>query len=518
MKQVNRREVIKTGAACLASVGAGRLNHVAATNQARPVLYRAAGAIEAPAAVLPAGQSLPFGWGGFAIPLAAHGGAAVLRWERGAGDKGDARFRFTVAVDVRDRNQVEVFLPRSGVALGNFAVDYATVFQVFELLVKEPQVEAVFDEGLGLRLGAGERPLWVFGARTSSLAAAAAGGQPIDRALTPHLLFASNTDPLSKFYDRMFSLASVQMFGWMEGCVLDGLTDSQNLFKGARARSAVEQHLMLFFDRQENFVYESPRSVRVTNSVYGIEGLLPFATLARRAPRHRALKVALDFCSARAKADGIIQDGNHLSTEGSYTVGYPLAVMSRIYRRGDLAELCARQLRGRLAALVTDEAILQSRNADGRGTGHRNWARGVAWHMLGLARCLPLLEGSVAVTDLKAEFRRVARWALSYQRPDGLWSCFIDDATTLVDTSGSAGIAAALAIGARDKLLPGSFRRAAMKAKRGLIPHLTPDGFLSGVAQANKGGAALQRSDYRVNAQFAMGLMAQLLAALGANR
>jgi hypothetical protein len=41
-----------------------------------------------------------------------------------------------------------------------------------------------------------------------------------------------------------------------------------------------------------------------------------------------------------------------------------------------------------------------------------------------------------------------------------------------------------------------------------------PDGFLGGVAQANKGGERLQRGDYRVIYQMGMGLMAQLIAAL----
>jgi len=50
----------------------------------------------------------------------------------------------------------------------------------------------------------------------------------------------------------------------------------------------------------------------------------------------------------------------------------------------------------------------------------------------------------------------------------------------------------------------------------GLKTHLTPDGFLGGVSQSNKGGEALQRGSYRVIFQMAMGLMAQLVAALEA--
>ncbi|HID22692.1 MAG TPA: hypothetical protein EYP14_09870 [Planctomycetaceae bacterium] len=44
--------------------------------------------------------------------------------------------------------------------------------------------------------------------------------------------------------------------------------------------------------------------------------------------------------------------------------------------------------------------------------------------------------------------------------------------------------------------------------------HLTSDGLLGGASQSNKGGESLQRSDYRRVYQMAMGLQAQLIAAL----
>ena len=44
-------------------------------------------------------------------------------------------------------------------------------------------------------------------------------------------------------------------------------------------------------------------------------------------------------------------------------------------------------------------------------------------------------------------------------------------------------------------------------------PYVTPDGFLTGVAQSNAGGEQLQREGYRVIAQFGAGLTGQLIAA-----
>ncbi|MGH9839132.1 MAG: glycoside hydrolase family 88 protein [Blastocatellia bacterium] len=99
--------------------------------------------------------------------------------------------------------------------------------------------------------------------------------------------------------------------------------------------------------------------------------------------------------------------------------------------------------------------------------------------------------------------------AQGFQRSDGLWSVFVDEPKLAPNTAGSAGVAAALAIGAQQGWLGQDARTAAERCLAGLKPHLTLDGFLSGVAQANKGGESLQRGDYRVIYQMAMGLMAQ---------
>jgi rhamnogalacturonyl hydrolase YesR len=103
-----------------------------------------------------------------------------------------------------------------------------------------------------------------------------------------------------------------------------------------------------------------------------------------------------------------------------------------------------------------------------------------------------------------------------FQRDDGLWAAYVDDPGLAADTSGSAGIAAALALGARIGILPQAAAVAALRSLDGLQRHLTPDGFLGGATQANRGGEALQRSDYRVLSQMAMGLQAQLIAELSA--
>jgi rhamnogalacturonyl hydrolase YesR len=130
---------------------------------------------------------------------------------------------------------------------------------------------------------------------------------------------------------------------------------------------------------------------------------------------------------------------------------------------------------------------------DGGSRTFRNWSRGVAWYFLGLARSLPHLRAAgVDVRELETEIRRMAVFVRKHQRSDGLWNCFLDDTATEPDSSGSAGIAAALALAARAGTLSAEDLAAAQFTKSALLARLTPDGFLTGVAQGNRGGERLQ--------------------------
>ena len=81
----------------------------------------------------------------------------------------------------------------------------------------------------------------------------------------------------------------------------------------------------------------------------------------------------------------------------------------------------------------------------------------------------------------EAEVRTTAKFVRSLQRADGLWSCFLDVAATAPDTSGSAGIAAALARGARAGWLDEADHAVAARTWSALLGHLTPDGLLDNV-------------------------------------
>jgi unsaturated rhamnogalacturonyl hydrolase len=464
--------------------------------------HLAARVVSAPDVPLPAGKREPFGWKTAAIgaiPL-------VLAWPELPADARPTALRITVGLDVRDEKLIEAYLPESGRVLGAFDVRYACLFQVFEIPLAPADAADIRREGVALRLTKGAE-LRVF-----------TEGDAMPAALQPHLLVPGKADAMTEYFARMDSLACVQSFSWQGGCVLDGLLDLAALPAHAPLKDAARRHLARFIIGGK-LVYENHVSAVSDGRIYGIEGTLPFAALAKLEPQSPLLELALNSWAKKHDAEDCIQDGQHTSSEGAYTVGYPLAIIARLRKDDALEQLALTQLRVRQARLFDGKMFWRtSEPKDGViGKGNRAWARGIAWQMLGFARTLRELKHRSDLAELIAAFQQLAAWIVPYQRADGLWSVFVDKPELTPDTSGSAGIAAALAIGAQQGWLDANARTAAAKTLAGLKPHLTPDGFLGGVSQANKGGEELQRGTYRVIYQMGMGLIAQLIAALESN-
>lgn len=449
---------------------------------------------------LPSGKRLTRGWAAF--PL-AHDRPVTLGWDTKP-EPGPARLRVSVALDERDARRVTVRLHGTERILGTLDIRYAHVFQPFELLLNADDAEAAAALGVHLSLDGGATPLWLLHDPD--------GQHNLSAALMPHLLGAVIQPAREAFFDRLASLDSLQFFGWQEGCVLTGLQDlgACGLLPRDRVDAAIRRHLAHFFDDENRLSYEDDWSRPREGDIYGIECTLMFAVIAHTMPDHPVLDGALRYWRALAeKQGGAIRDEDMLSAEGSYTVAYPLAVIGRQRGEAMWTKLALEQLRLRRALFDGERLALRIMT-----TGERtfvNWCRGVAWYLLGLTRTLATVTEPPA--DLIAEVQRGCLWALA-RRSGALWPTFLGQPDTPVDTSGSAGIATALAIGARHGWLPESARKAAAEALDALNDHLTPDGFLGGVAQVNKGGEALQRDSYRVISQMAMGLMAQQIAAL----
>lgn len=464
-----------------------------------PALHHPARVVSSADLPVPEKQRAPFGWQ-LATITTAEKPPLVLQWEELPQAVTPTHFRIAVGLDERDAKEIEVTLAGSGRRLGTLDVRFPAPFQVYQMKLSPADVGDIMMEGVALRLTKGS-DLEIFVA-----------GPDLPAALLPHLLVPGTATPMEEFYQRLNSLAVVQQFGWMEGCVLEGLLDLSAIPKHAAMKEKAQRHLDLFF-RDSRLVYEDPKSVPNDGRLYGIEGGLPFAALARLHPQDARLELPLAFWESRRRPTGSIQDGGHMSTEGTYTIAYPMALIAR--QRGDekLMQDALYQCRIRQARFFDGQEFWRTYDDDGK-RGNRNWARGIAWQMLGLVRTLEVARERRDIGDLILHLQKLATWTAAQQREDGLWSVIVNEPKLTTDTAGSAGIAAALALGARNGWLDASARSAAQRTLAGLEHHLTPDGFLDGVSPSNKGGLELQRSDYRAIFQMGMGLMAQLIAAL----
>lgn len=466
---------------------------------------------EAPSArgELPQKARIPFGWPSFALAPAGESPACRVKWKGGPLPEGETiRFRLAVALDVRENVILELRLPDGGELLGVMNFSHSPVFQMEEVALTRDQAAKALASGLEIDRIQGTAPFRLF----------APGAEGIPAVLQPHLMIAGKTDVWAEFLQRMKGRDAIQTFGWMEGAMLDGVLDLHRAFPNDGYLKALEDRRDLYL-KGEDLVYENPRSMIVDNKIYGIECTLPFAVIAKTKPDHPSLSEAVEFWTSHEKktgpATGSVQDGGSCTAEGSYTVGYPLMVVAR--ERGDkaLEELAVRQFRVRQTQLVDSEGNIWLRNNDGKPM-MKNWARGVAWYFLGLVRGIAEAEGREDLADLKAEANRVMEFVIARQGEDGLWRNFFDQQDQTVDTSGSAGIAAALAIGEAHGILPAKAREAAEKTRQGLKPYLTADGLLSHGTPSNRGPAA--QGNRRQIFQVGMGLAAQLIAALDGPR
>jgi hypothetical protein len=476
----------------------------------RPIvdgLYLPASTYEAPAILVPRDKRVPFGWPSFPLSPAGQAGSARLTWpaqDLPPGD--DLRLRLALALDVQEANRIEVRLVADESLLGTLEFVRSTLFQIGEIKLTRVQAAQVLESGVELIRTEGVNPLRFLAPTPSPKATPAV--------LQPHLLVAGeDIDPWAEFFQRLRGLDVIQHFGWMEGGVLEGIYDLAQAFPTDRYATSLDRHLDQFLIGP-NLIVEHPNGTIYDNTVYGIEGTLPYAVIARRRPEHPSVQWALNYWESRVRTEfpvGIVADAAGSATaEGNYTVAYPMLAIAR--QRGDLAleTLAIEQYRIRQSLLVDAQGDIWLRY--NRGTNSfRNWARGVTWYFVGLMRGLVETRDRDDLADLRAEALRVMDHVLRYQQPDGLWRNFLDDPEQKVDTSGSAGIAAALALGAAYGLLPERARDAALHALDGLGAHLTPDGLLGGATPSNRGTEAL--GDRRVIFPLAMGFAAQLIAA-----
>lgn len=453
----------------------------------------------------------PFGWHVAGLAPAGEPGAIRIQWPQAPQEDRPALMRLCLMDTREHRKLIEATLTQSGDALGQFDVRCAAQFQLYQIRLTADQARGVRREGVTLRQVEGKNNVWILTGSTGEPAA--------PDPLWPHLLYDAATDPMREYLLRMNSLASIQNFGWMEGCVLDGLRDLSLRPKHAAMRRGLTQHLSMYFKSDGRLVAETSRLEPMDDRLNTIEATGPIAALAWEQPDHKAIDLALNFWRDRNDEDDCVIDGKYTTTEGAYTIGYPMAVIARQRNDRQLAEWAMKQVVVRQRRLFDGRMLHRVSNFAGDRTirhAEPGWCRGIAWQMIGLVRTCAALGDMIDTTEAQRGLADLAKWILPYQLPGGIWSVFVDKPELTPDTAGSSGIAASIAIGINHGYIDPSLRGACGKALDGLKAYLTADGFLSGGAQSNKGGRQLQVSDYRVIYQMGMGLMAQLIAALEA--
>ena len=317
-------------------------------------------------------------------------------------------------------------------------------------------------------------------------------------------------DRVARFWRRL-EHDGVAEFGWMGGCVLEAFDALHRVSGDPRWPAARDRWLSHFLD-DAHVAYQDPRGRPRRDTFVTIEATLPIASITRARPEHPVVDMALDFLHASA--------GRDATCEGCYTVAYPVMQAAVARGRAALADLALAELRHRRDKLHHEGAIYLRHHGTHRT--YRNWARGVAWYLLGHVECLKLArlagetlgagrwgEAAVHVGDL-------VPWVLAEQRDDGRWGNFFDDAPALpADNAGSAGIAAALVGAATLGLADAEVAAAAAgRCWSAVIGDLHVDGWPGNVSPSNKRGEEFQRGPRRTSETFGLGLVGQLAAAV----
>ena len=415
--------------------------------------------------------------------------------------------RLVAAVDHRSNQQLNISCHQKNI--GSLCIYGATAGAVYTCDIAAEHCEHINTYGIEVSVEQHNEPFYIVSEHKTL------------PDIGPHLWLADgDTPPLTNFFKKVCSLASLQPCDWMETCVLDGIYDLSKIGLEEQGKAALNEHLRCFYANNGNFERENIYGQPADNQPCTEENGGHAAVAAFILQQHPGLDLA--SASFRAHWNQSVQAIAHsqVAAETAYSVAYPMMALAHTPGRQDqdLAEKALQQLRCCRDKLNHNGHLWLRCNLATGELSFPSWSRGIAWYLLGMVRTLALLPATQRPQDLLDEVGRCATWTIDWQRADGLWPCFLREADTPPDTSGSAGIAAAIALAVKHAMIHGAdFSSAAARAHQGLIGKLTPDGWLTGVAPSNKGEYAhldIQRMDYRIIGPWGMGLMAQLHAAL----
>lgn len=463
-----------------------------------------------PVDLLPEGKEIHPGFQAF--PVGSGDRALVLKGGEGTrnmptGEK--FRISLTIGLDIRKVHNhaegpeafpVEVHIG-NGLLLGTLDIRYAYPFIPYLLDLDRSRAEAVWAHGLVLTSRPDqENVVWFM---TQGVTGA--------EALLPALYPVIDTDRYQRFLDKMFSLSSLQPFGWFEGCVMDALKAYSQLGE-ERARHTLQAHWDFYLPGGE-LRYLNPRSMPTHDVIENVELALPLATLDI-CPNPRLEQILTEFARRQDRVEANDGDQRGYTSEPCYTLAYPVALLSKMRGLPELQGIATRLLRRRVTLLWEGDRFTQNRH----GTGERwfvNWGRGLAWLLLGIVKTASLLDHPEHVAEFRQKFVEIVEWAAQFRNSGELWNCFLDDPASGQEVSGSAGIAAAIVLAVQQEWLGEDYLKLSREVHQQIRDHyLNEEGWMQGTAQSNRDGDRLQRGGYRVISQMGMGLFASLDAAL----
>ena len=325
------------------------------------------------------------------------------------------------------------------------------------------------------------------------------------------LWVATSLPPSQRALQFLRSSAAFDYLGWMTGCTTTALALLDQPALEVRF-SGVGEGLPLLSGTPFEL------STADEGNIAHLESFAPLAALAKssfstdvQARLEAAAPQLLALCLA---------DLPQYTSEGCFTLAYPLACIANRLEQPQLLAAAEFAVLRRWEVLLSGSVIAQRCRADGAEQWMEHWARGTAWLVLGTALValeMPAHAQQVLVQKLVS----VIPMLLEQQLEGGLWSVFTDRADTGAESSGSAGIAAALAIAVRQGWLAPDLELRALMAARACAVALEgcvdADGCLNLVSQHNPAGEQALQIGHRMRAAWGTGLYAILLWALEVN-
>ncbi len=229
-------------------------------------------------------------------------------------------------------------------------------------------------------------------------------------------------------------------------------------------------------------------------SVNGVSVGHCLLTLYQATGEQKYLDIAIEMAEFLAKkaerfADGIFQHTvNSLHdvfpqqawVDTMFMAGYYLLRIGHLLGNKEYWEDGVRQYHGHEEFLQDTDTNLYYHGWDHANQSRMSgiyWARGNSWAALTMAKALKLVEvqhPSYMIIDgsLRDQLNALVR----LQSPEGLWHTVLNDDTSYLETSGSAGIATALLMQGR------LFNKYTQKAIEGILSRIKDDGTVTGVS------------------------------------